>query len=129
MTLVVGYVNHQLAKDKKASAVSLAVVTSEVYDPHSAAVLFAFGATVLYPYMMYASIVSFYERKDLSTMALQSKLKNSAKALGAGLLKIMSKMGIATMSSYRNSSLFDILGLSDEIVTSVLLMQILIFVV
>ena len=115
MAVAVGYINHQLVKDKKASAVSIAVVTSEVYDPHSAAVLFAFGATVLYPYMMYASIVSFYERKDLSTMALQTKLKNSAKALGAGLLKIMSKMGIATISSYRNSSLFDILGLSDEI--------------
>ena len=115
MAIAVGYINHQLVKDKKASSVSIVVVTSEVYDPHSAAVLFAFGATVLYPYMMYASIVAFYERKDLSTMALQNKLKNSAKALGAGLLKIMSKMGIATMSSYRNSSLFDIIGLSDEI--------------
>jgi glutamate synthase (NADPH/NADH) large chain len=115
MALAVGYINHQLVKDKKASTVSLAVVTSEVYDPHSAAVLFAFGATVVYPYMMYASIVSYYDRKNLSTLALQLKLKNSAKALGAGLLKIMSKMGIATMSSYRNSSLFDIIGLSDEI--------------
>jgi len=115
MTIAVGYINHQLVEDNLASAVSIAVVTSEVYDPHSAAVLFAFGASVLYPYMMYSSIVSFYERKDLSTLALQIKLKNSAKALGAGLLKIMSKMGIATMSSYRNSSLFDIIGLSDEI--------------
>ncbi|BFU78763.1 glutamate synthase large subunit [Arcobacter sp. 15-2] len=115
MALAVGYINHQLAKDKQASSISIAVVTSEVYDPHSAAVLFAFGATVLYPYMMYSSIVAYYERKNLSTLALQSKLKNSSKALGAGLLKIMSKMGIATMSSYRNSSLFDIIGLSDEI--------------
>ncbi|MDC0933516.1 glutamate synthase large subunit [Arcobacteraceae bacterium] len=115
MAIAVGYINHELVKDNMSSSVSIAVVTSEVYDPHSAAVLFAFGATVLYPYMMYASIVSFYERKDLSTIALQNKLKNSAKALGAGLLKIMSKMGIATMSSYRNSSLFDIIGLSDEI--------------
>ena len=115
MALVVGYINHQLVNDNISSAVSLVIVTSEVYDPHSAAVLFAFGATVLYPYMMYASIVSYYERKELSTIILQSKLKNSAKALGAGLLKIMSKMGIATMSSYRNSSLFDVIGLSDQI--------------
>ncbi|MGK0255894.1 MAG: glutamate synthase (NADPH/NADH) large chain, partial [Arcobacteraceae bacterium] len=115
MALVVGYVNHQLVKDKKASLISLAVVSSEVYDPHSAAVLFAFGATVLYPYIMYASVVGYYARKNISTIALQNKLKNSAKALSSGLLKIMSKMGIATMSSYRNSSLFDIIGLSDEI--------------
>jgi len=113
--LALGYVNHNLVKDKLAKRVSIVVVTSEVYDPHSAAVLFAFGATILYPYMMYASIVSFYERKNISANALQQKLKNSAKAIGAGLLKIMSKMGIATMASYRNSSLFDIIGLSDEI--------------
>ena len=115
MALAVGYINHQLVNDNISSTVSLVVVSSEIYDPHSAAVLFAFGATVLYPYMMYASIVSFYERKNLSTMALQNKLKNSTKALGAGLLKIMSKMGIATISSYRNSSLFDVIGLSDQI--------------
>ncbi|MEA3512179.1 MAG: glutamate synthase large subunit [Campylobacterota bacterium] len=113
--LAVGYINHQLVKDGCAGTVSIVVATSEVYDPHSAAVLFAFGATVVYPYMMYASIISYYERKNLSSHALQQKLKNSSKAIGAGLLKIMSKMGIATMASYRNSSLFDVIGLSDEI--------------
>ncbi len=113
--MAVGYVNHQLVKDKIAKKVSIVLASSEIYDPHSAAVMFAFGATVIYPYMMYASIVSFYERKNISTLGLQQKLKNSTKAIGAGLLKIMSKMGIATMASYRNSSLFDVLGLSDEI--------------
>ena len=113
--MAVGYVNHQLVKEKIAKKVSIVLASSEIYDPHSAAVMFAFGATVIYPYMMYASIVSFYERKNISTLGLQQKLKNSTKAIGAGLLKIMSKMGIATMASYRNSSLFDVLGLSDEI--------------
>ena len=113
--LAVGYINHQLVRDNMASKVSIIVTTSEIYDPHGAAVLFAFGATAIYPYMMFASIKSFYERKNITNSALQQKLKNSAKAMGAGLLKIMSKMGIATMASYRNSSLFDILGLSDEI--------------
>ncbi len=116
MVFAVGYINQQLLQDKIRSTVSIVCVTSEVYDPHSSAVLFAFGAAVIYPYMMYASIVSFYERKNISTYELQQKLKNSAKALGSGLLKIMSKMGIATMASYRNSSLFDIIGLHDEIV-------------
>jgi len=117
MVFAVGYINQQLLKDKIRSTVSIVCVTSEIYDPHSAAVLFAFGAAVIYPYMMYASIISFYERRDLSSYELQQKLKNSAKAMGAGILKIMSKMGIATMASYRNSSLFDIVGLSDEIIS------------
>jgi glutamate synthase (NADPH/NADH) large chain len=116
MALAVGYINQNLLKDNLSGETSIVVATSEVYDPHSAAVMFAFGANMLYPYMLYASIIAFYERRDLSTLALQQKLKNSAKALGAGLLKIMSKMGISTMASYRNSSLFDVIGLSKEIV-------------
>ena len=115
MVFAVGYINQQLLADDIRSSVSIIAVTSEVFDPHSAAVFFAFGAAMIYPYMMYASIVDFYARKELSTYELQQKLKNSFKAMGAGLLKIMSKMGIATMASYRNSSLFDIIGLSDEI--------------
>jgi glutamate synthase (NADPH/NADH) large chain len=116
MAMALGYINHQLLNDKIRGKVSIICVTSEVYDPHSSAVLIAFGASVIYPYMMYASIVDFFMRKELSTYAMQQKLKNSMKALGAGLLKIMSKMGIATIASYRNSSLFDIMGLSDQIV-------------
>ncbi|MCK5293502.1 MAG: glutamate synthase large subunit, partial [Arcobacteraceae bacterium] len=115
MALAIGYINHQLLNENIRGQVSIVAVSSEIYDPHSSAVLFAFGAAVIYPYMMYASIVSFYERKNITSFALQQKLKNSMKALGGGLLKIMSKMGIATMASYRNSSLFDIIGLSDEI--------------
>jgi len=115
MIFAIGYINHQLVKDNIRGTVSIIAVSSEIYDPHSAAVLFAFGTSMIYPYMMYSSIISFYERRRLSTYELQNKLKNSAKAMGAGLLKIMSKMGIATISSYRNSSLFDIVGFSDEI--------------
>jgi len=115
MAMAVGYINHKLLEDNIRGNVSLIAVTSEVYDPHSCSVLLAFGTALIYPYMMYASIVAFYERKNISHYELQQKLKNSMKALGAGILKIMSKMGIATMASYRNSSLFDIIGLSDEI--------------
>ena len=115
MALAVGYINHQLLNENIRGRVSIVAISSEIYDPHSSAVLFAFGASVIYPYMMYASIVSYYERKNISPYAVQQKLKNSMKALGGGLLKIMSKMGIATMASYRNSSLFDVIGLSDEI--------------
>jgi len=113
--IAVGYINHQLLEDNIRANVSIVVTTAEVYDPHSAAVLIAFGASAIYPYMMYASIVSYYQRKNISTYELQQKLKNSSKAIGAGLLKIMSKMGIATIASYRNSSLFDVIGLSDKI--------------
>jgi len=116
MAFAVGYINTKLLEVGLRNKVSILAVSGEVYDPHSAAVLIGFGATAIYPYMMYASVVDYYERKDLGKYELQAKLKNTHKSINAGLLKIMSKMGIATIASYRNSSLFDVLGLSDEIV-------------
>ncbi len=117
MALAVGFINQNLQVDGIKNSVSIVTVTGEVYDPHSAAVLLAFGATAIYPYMMYASVVAYNERKELSTYALSAKLKNTQVALNGGLMKIMSKMGIATIASYRNSSLFDVIGLSDEIIS------------
>jgi glutamate synthase (NADPH/NADH) large chain len=116
MAMAVGYVNQALLKAEVRHKVSIVSVTGEVYDPHMAAVLLGFGASAMYPYMMYASTVALYERKDLSKYEMQRVLKNTQKAINAGLLKIMSKMGICTIASYRNSSLFDAIGLSDEIV-------------
>ena len=115
MPFVIGYINQKLLEVNLRGEVSIIAVTGEVYDPHSAAVIIGFGATAIYPYMMYASVIDFYIRKDLSKYEVQEKLKNTQKSINAGLLKIMSKMGIATVASYRNSSLFDVLGLSDEI--------------
>ena len=116
MALAIGYINNHLLEDNIRNTISLVAVCGEVYDPHSAAVLLSFGVTAIYPYMMYSSVISYNKRKDLTKYAIQEKLKNTHKAMNGGLMKIMSKMGIATIASYRNSSLFDILGLSDEII-------------
>ena len=116
MALATGYINQELLKQNVRHNVSIVCVSGEVYDPHMAAVLIGYGATAIYPYMMYSSIVAYFERKSISNYEMQQKLKNSQKAINGGLLKIMSKMGISTIASYRNSALFDVLGLSDEIV-------------
>ncbi len=115
MPFAVGYVNRALLKAGIRHKVSIVAVSGEVYDPHASAVLIAFGATAIYPYMLYASVVDYYKKK-ISATELQEKLKNTQKALNGGLLKIMSKMGISTIASYRNSALFDVLGLSKEII-------------
>ncbi len=116
MAMAVGYINRKLLNEKIRHSVSIVPVTGEVYDPHMAAVMLGFGATAMYPYMMYATTLSLFERKDVSKYEMQRLLKNTQKALNAGLLKIMSKMGISTVASYRNSSLFDVIGLNDEII-------------
>lgn len=114
--MAVGYINQRLLKEEVRHQISIVAVTGEVYDPHMSAVLIAFGCTAIYPYMMYASTVSFFQRQKPTKYEMQKYLKNTQKSVNAGLLKIMSKMGICTVASYRNSGLFDIIGLSDEII-------------
>ncbi len=116
MAMAVGYVNTRLLNEGIRHQVSIVAVTGEVYDPHMAAVMLGYGVTAIYPYMMYASVLSLYARKDLTKYQMQTKLKNTQKALNSGLLKIMSKMGICTIASYRNSRLFDVIGLADDII-------------
>jgi glutamate synthase (NADPH/NADH) large chain len=115
MAMAIGFINQRLLKHGIRRYVSIVAVSGEVYDPHMAVVMIGYGVTAIFPYMMYASTVAFYKRKDISRYEMQRVLKNTQKALNAGLLKIMSKMGICTIASYRNSRLFDVIGLIDEI--------------
>jgi glutamate synthase (NADPH/NADH) large chain len=115
MLLAVGRINEALLDHKLRHATSIVAVTGEVYDSHKAATLIAYGAAALYPYLFYATAVEVAQRWD-KEVDITTLLKRLRKSMNAGLLKIMSKMGIATIASYRNSKLYDIIGLSDEIV-------------
>jgi len=113
MLMVVGHLNKRLSEEKLQHLTSIVVVTGEVFDPHSAACMIGYGATSIFPYLLYYTIEELTAAKGDE---LKRILKRSRRAIGAGLLKIMSKMGISTISSYRSSKLFDVIGLSEEIV-------------
>ncbi|MDZ4846593.1 MAG: glutamate synthase large subunit [Chitinophagales bacterium] len=120
MPMVMGYLNSFLLKKKIRSKASFIVISGEVYDSHSCAVMIAFGAAAVYPYLLYATALQFVDRKAAQLNGALSKrkkmaLKNINKALNSGLLKIMSKIGICAVDSYQHSSMFDIIGLSREI--------------
>jgi len=116
MMMVVGRLNKVLLEEGLRHLTSTIVITAEAVDSHSCATLIAYGANAIYPYLLYASVLEVCKRKGISGYEQKHVFKNVHHALGAGLLKIMSKMGIATIASYRNSSLFDVIGLSNEIV-------------
>jgi len=116
MLMVVGRLNQALLEEGERHLVSIVAATGEVYDSHMAACMLAFGVAAIYPHMLYQTVAMIEHRKD-ENVNLAPVLKKVRKSINAGLLKIMSKMGIATVSSYRNSKLFDILGLSEEIVS------------
>ncbi|GHS88963.1 glutamate synthase large subunit [Campylobacterota bacterium] len=114
--MAVGYLNQSLLKENLRHLVSFVVITGEVLDAHSAAALLAFGANAIYPYLLYATASDAAKELGKPHTELKKDLKNIHSAIKAGLLKILSKMGISTIASYRNSALFDIIGLSDEVV-------------
>jgi glutamate synthase (NADPH/NADH) large chain len=116
MAMVVGRINFALLKAKVRHLVSIIAVTGEVVDSHSAAVLIGYGVSAIYPNLLFATAINQLKRKKNSKITIAEALKSVHTALNGGLLKIMSKMGIATIASYRNSGLFDVMGLSREIV-------------
>ena len=115
MLMAIGRLNEALLEAKLRHMTSLVAATGEVYDSHKAATLIAYGAAAIYPYLFYATAVDVAQRgkKQVDITVLLKRLR---KSMNAGLLKIMSKMGIATIASYRNSKLYDVIGLSDEVV-------------
>ena len=115
MLMVVGRLNQLLLDNEIRHLVSIVAVTGEVFDPHSAACMIGFGATSVFPYLLYYTIEHIVRAED-ENANMPVILKKSRRAIGAGLMKIMSKMGISTVSSYRNSKLFDVIGLSGDIV-------------
>ncbi|PLX79156.1 MAG: glutamate synthase large subunit [Desulfuromonas sp.] len=116
MAMVVGYLNRRLLTERLRHLANLVAVTGEVVDAHSACVLIGFGATAIYPWMLYATALQTLERDEASARESRVGLRNTFQALNKGILKVMSKMGISTVTSYRNAALFDIIGLGREIV-------------
>ncbi len=115
--LATGAVHHRLIKAGLRCDANIIVDTATARDPHHFAVLFGYGATAVYPYMAYEAIADMYRGKELdNSNALAKYLYNFRKGIDKGLFKIMSKMGISTIASYRGAQLFEAIGLSQEIV-------------
>jgi len=115
--LVVGAVHSHLVKLGLRGYCSLNVECSDALDTHSFAVLIGVGATTVNPYLAIDSIFQRYEKKLFGQSDFQSCVIKFKKSIDAGLLKIMSKMGISVLSSYRGGCNFEAVGLSRAIVS------------
>ena len=113
--MVTGDVLHHLINVGLRADANLIIETGLVRDSHQLAVLLGFGATAVYPYLAYNVIADLVDKGDLLGDPLYAK-NNFRKSLDKGLLKILSKMGISTVSSYRGAQLFEAVGLSEEVV-------------
>jgi glutamate synthase (NADPH) large chain len=113
--LATGAVHHHLIAKGLRCDSNIIVETGAARDPHHFAVLIGFGATAIYPYLSYQSICEQIQSGEIIVDPLEA-LKNYRKAITKGLLKIISKMGISTIASYRGAQLFEVVGLSRDVV-------------
>jgi glutamate synthase (NADPH) large chain len=116
--LATGAVHHHLVKTGLRCKCNLLIETATARDPHHFACLIGYGATAVYPYMAYQVLFDMMRQGNVKLdFATRLELGRSYRAgIRKGLFKVMSKMGISTIGSYRSSQLFEIVGLSDEVV-------------
>ena len=114
MIMVVGRLSIALKDKNLSSVVNIIPVCGEVYDAHGISSLIAYGAKAVYPYMIF--IIVSQRSEHLDKESKKEYFISVQKALNNGIYKIMSKIGISTISSYRHSSLLDVIGLSKEVV-------------
>ena len=114
--LATGYIYNYLAKKNKSIHANLVIKTATVRDAHACACLIGYGAMAVYPYFAYQMSNFLYDKGLLSVNSKVLARRNYRNGLNKGLKKIMSKMGISTVNSYRASQSFEIIGLHQEVV-------------
>lgn len=113
--LAVGAIHNYLIQKELRHKVNIIVKTATARNSHHMACLLAYGATLIYPYLAYETLTAFVKNGQIDEVNLIQIGKNYRGALDKGIYKIMSKMGISTLPSYRGSQLFEVLGLDQTI--------------
>ena len=112
----VGCVHHALIREGLRCNANLVADTGTARDPHHFACLIGYGATAVHPYVAYQAISDLIRSGEIKGHTLNESLYKYRKGINKGLLKILSKMGISTVASYRGAQLFEAVGLHDEVV-------------
>ncbi|MFI3290788.1 MAG: glutamate synthase large subunit [Opitutales bacterium] len=115
MLLAVSAVNAYLSKHSMRTHAGIVAETGEAREIMHFALLLGYGATAINPYLALESVVDLIERENLEIDPARA-VENYVKASCKGLLKVMSKMGISTLRSYRQAQVFEAIGLKDEFV-------------
>lgn len=112
--MIVGAVQTRLVEKSLRCDANIIVETASARDPHHFAVLLGFGATAIYPYLAYESLAKMAD-SGVIVKDYRSLMLNYRNGINKGLYKIMSKMGISTIASYRCSKLFEAVGLHRDV--------------
>ena len=105
-----------MIKKKKRSKFGIIVESAEPREPHHFSMLFGYGASAINPYLVNEVIEYHYNSGHLNNVSIDSAISNFNDAIAKGILKIMNKIGISTLHSYRGSQIFEALGLRSKFV-------------
>ncbi|MCX5046070.1 glutamate synthase subunit alpha, partial [Aldersonia sp. NBC_00410] len=114
--LAVSAVHHHLVRTKERTKVGLVVESGDAREVHHIALLLGFGAAAVNPYLAMESIEDLIAQGELTGVEPSVGIRNYLTALGKGVLKVMSKMGISTVASYTAAQAFEAVGLDKELV-------------
>ena len=114
--LATGAVHHRLIAEGERCNANIVVQTGTARDPHHMAVLLGYGATAIYPYLAYEALNDLIDSGEIKEDDRDQLGEKYRKGIDKGLYKVMSKMGISSVASYRGAQLFEIVGLGDEVV-------------
>ena len=109
-------VHHHLIRNGTRMMAGLVIEAGDARDVHHVATLIGFGASVINPYLALETAEDLVFNGTITGITMERSSKNMIKALGKGVLKVMSKMGISTVSSYGGAQCFEAIGLSQELV-------------
>jgi len=115
--MVLAKVHHYLIEEGIRLKASLVVVSGDIRDSHDLACHIAYGASAVWPYLALEKVRQLALQNNELELSPVKAQENYRKSLNKGLLKIMSKMGICTISSYRGSELYEIIGLDKDLVS------------
>ncbi|MDQ6915757.1 MAG: glutamate synthase-related protein, partial [Actinomycetota bacterium] len=114
--LAVAAVHHHLVREGTRLQCGLVIESGEPREIHHMATLIAYGASAVNPYLMLESLTDLREAGMLDGISQEEAEANTVKAVGKGLLKVLSKMGISTVQSYCGAQIFEAVGLEPELV-------------
>ena len=116
--LAVGALHHHLIRMGRRLSASIIAESGETRDPHLFAALLGYGAAAIYPFVIYEEIASIFEKTPdlMDGLSQPEVVDNFVGAMNAAIEKIMSKMGICTLSSYTGAQIFEAIGLDQSLI-------------
>jgi glutamate synthase (ferredoxin) len=114
--LACSFVSSGLQRMGNRSKLSIIIESAEPREVHHFALLFGFGASAINPYLVNEIIAEQIEANDITEYTFDEAIQNYNKAIGKGILKVMNKIGISTLNSYRGSQLFECIGINTKVV-------------